>query len=88
MDPNETLRIILSTGDRHTFAVACEDLADWLNRGGFKPSIPPDIHYVPGTGTLWSLLSPNVGDDIDVWTLAHYDYNGRRIGTWRLEGKS
>jgi hypothetical protein len=41
MDPNATLMEIESAlieGDKETAAERCDDLNDWLNRGGFEPS--------------------------------------------------
>lgn len=40
MDPNATLALIarhLSDGAISEARVACDDLTDWLDRGGFEP---------------------------------------------------
>lgn len=85
MDPNATLtRIILeSSRDKHAYAEACEDLAQWLARGGFKPTIPPGMRYIPGTGTRWAVWSP--AGDFPVWTLAHYDARGMFVAAYPLQ---
>ena len=83
MDPTACLRRILDATSRKDFAEACEDLAAWLDKGGFKPSLV-GARYVPGIGTAWSLLSPAPGR-FRGWTLVRWDYDGSPARTWKLE---
>ena len=87
MDPNACLARIIRLArenDREEFPHACKDLAEWLSRGGFKPTIPPGMRYIPGTGTDWAILSP-APDGVEVWTLRHYGSRGQTIGSYPLE---
>lgn len=51
MDPNTTLRDILSSlaeGDGTEAAERLRDLADWLDSGGFCPAVDSDIVSLVG----------------------------------------
>lgn len=83
MDPQETLRLMLTA---QTAAEAEEYgayLAEWLRKGGFAPHVPKGTKYWPGTNTPYALLSPLKGGDI--WTFVHYDRRGNVRETWPLE---
>jgi hypothetical protein len=98
MDPNACLARILAAVSvtsrtlsrdemddlRREFAEACADLADWLRRGGFKPTLPADMRWIPGTGTRWKVLSPNYDTD-GHWVLRHYDYRGETQESFVLD---
>jgi hypothetical protein len=98
MDPNACLARILAAAAvtsrtlsrdelddlRREFTEACEDLADWLRRGGFKPTIPADMRWIPGTGTRWSVLSPGTTTH-GRWVLRHYDCRGNTQESFVLD---
>ena len=89
MDPNETLRLIVEAaraGDKDAYVQACDDLAEWLERGGFRPTVPEGTTYIPGTGTRWVLLSPLPKDRARSWELVRYDVDGGRVETHQLRG--
>ncbi len=88
MDPTACLKRIISASriDRDEYSDACEDLAGWLKRGGFKPTLPKDLAYIPGTGTLWSLLSPAAWSIAkDKWTLVRWNVDGSINSSYLLE---
>ena len=87
MDPTACLRRIIEASrgnDRAEYVAACEDLAGWLRRGGFKPEIPATMSYIPGTGTPWRVLSP-APDEHTVWTLIRYGTRGECLEAYPLE---
>jgi hypothetical protein len=87
MDPNACLARIIEASkgtDRTEYACACEELADWLRRGGFKPTIPADMRWIPGTGTRWSVLSPGTTTH-GRWVLRHYDCRGNTQESFVLD---
>jgi hypothetical protein len=88
MDPNETLHRILAAieiGDVEEYVEACEDLADWMDKGGFAPTVPEGMTYIPGTGTCWVILSPLgfPGSD-NRWALVRYNDAGMRVKTYHF----
>jgi len=63
MDPDACVRRInsaLGCGDYDEAKAACADLADWLDKGGFPPSVPLDIR-----AQVWALrrVAGDVGMD-------------------------
>lgn len=86
MDPNACLARLIAAAkeNRDEYVAACEDLADWLRRGGFAPTVPEGTKYIPGTNTAWSLVSP-ADDQYKVWTLVRYG-NGRALESFALKG--
>ena len=105
MDPQAALQRIIDAVKiedvveaRVEFAEACDDLADWLRRGGFAPVVPAGTKYIPGTGTLWALFPPDwalfspgwkmyfPSDRFLTWTLRRYSYNGDRLEVFALKG--
>ena len=87
MDPTACLRRIIEASrgnDRAEYVSACEDLAGWLRRGGFKPELPAELRYIPGTGTPWRVLSP-ASDEYTVWTLVRYGTRGECLEAYPLE---
>lgn len=57
MDPTETLtQLLIAVHERDTVAMRehCENLAEWLDKGGFAPDMGATferlIFQVPGTG--------------------------------------
>ncbi len=86
MDPNAWLARIITAAaadDRDEFSAACEDLAEWLRKGGFPPTIPEGMRYIPGTGTAWMILSPTPADP--GWWLVHCGPWGGHLGKYRLD---
>jgi len=83
MDPNETLRLILASTDKDEAQEHCQNLADWLRSGGFKPTVPAGTLYWPGTGTRYAVLSP-MSDNNYTWEFVLYGHDGSRTESWRL----
>lgn len=82
MDPQATLLLIYASTDADEAAEHCENLATWLRRGGFAPTIPADEGRWPGTNTDYAILCPH--DDTDnAWLFARY-VCGERAEWWAL----
>ena len=45
MDPNTMLLSILRASDKAEAANACDDLWNWLTRGGYAPTVPAGTRY-------------------------------------------
>lgn len=86
MDPNATLKAILSATDKHTARELCEYLAEWLRNGGFAPTIPTGTRYWPGAGTGYAILSP-ASDNGEKWEFVRYNARGNRAEAWTLPAK-
>lgn len=85
MDPSACLRRIIdaSLNDRDEYIEACDELGTWLRAGGFKPLLPDDMRYIPGTNTPWSVMSPIYASD--KWQLVHWAFDGRKLEAYDLE---
>lgn len=86
MDPDKTLRMIVEfarAGDVDAYILACEDLAEWIERGGFRPTVPEGTRFIPGTGTPWSLSSPVA--EVPFWRLVCWNRDGAADKTFRLD---
>ena len=83
MDPNATLLRILNAADKDEAKMACDDLWNWLTRGGYAPTVPAGTRYWPGTGTSYGILSPAPFSDT-TWVFVLYDTSGERVAEYAL----
>lgn len=82
MDPSATVSELLRCQDVDRCNELCAALAEWIERGGFKPD-PKGLRYWPGTGTRYAILSPAY-DTGERWLLVRYDLRGKRMREWAL----
>ncbi len=81
MDPNATLKRILDAKTRDEHWAACQDLADWLDKGGSKPTGP--VQYRPGYGTPYVLYDDHEMSYLPL-SLVKYDKKGAVVKVWTL----
>jgi hypothetical protein len=85
MDPTACLDLIEKAAwkdlDGEAYAQACENLADWLRAGGFKPTRKP-LQWIPGTNTPWTVESP-IGLRSH-WRLIRWD-QGEKVEAFDLD---
>jgi len=90
MDPNETLRLILASKSSAEAQEHCDNLREWLERGGFAPKTPPkgasrELSFGVwfGTGTDYSITIEGNGEDFGVFHWWNKDGSAR--AEWNFE---